>query len=313
MTTDEKYMWRCLQLSRCGIYGARPNPMVGAVIVAHDRIIGEGYHRCYGEAHAEVNAFASVRDEDAHLLTEATIYVSLEPCAHWGHTPPCADLIIRKGVKRCVVGCRDSFEKVDGRGIQRIREAGIEVTVGVLEEECRQNNRFFFTYHNLHRPFITLKWAQTANGFIDDNGHALVISTPLTRIISHKLRSEADAMLVGRTTEERENPQLSNRYWGGTSPKKYVLSSTIYGKTGALDALMQQLYADGVEHLVVEGGLKTLQSFLDSNLFDEIRVEASPRCVSQGTHSPLPPSNIRQTESAQIDGNTITFYRRIES
>lgn len=311
MTQDEKYMWRCLQLSRCGIYGARPNPMVGAVIVAEGRIIGEGYHRRYGEAHAEVNAFASVRDEDAHLLSEATIYVSLEPCAHWGHTPPCADLIIRKGVRRCVVGCRDSFEKVDGRGIQRIREAGIEVTVGVLEEECRQNNKLFFTYHNLHRPYISLKWAQTANGFIDHNYQPTAISTPLTRIVAHKQRSEADAMIVGRVTDERDHPQLTNRYWGGTSPRKYVLSKENYGSDNSLGKLIEQLYADGVEHLIVEGGRQTLQSFIDGGLFDEIRVETAPICLDRGTRAPQLPSNVRVASTSCLDGNEIIIFQPI--
>ena len=171
-------MRRCLQLAGCGIMGAKPNPMVGAVIVSGDgRIIGEGYHRRCGGPHAEVNAFASVRPEDEPLLSDATIYVSLEPCSHYGKTPPCADLIIKKGVKRCVVGCVDPFAKVHGRGIQKLRDAGIEVTVGVLDDECRELNRRFITFNEHHRPYITLKWAQTANHFIDNNGSALAIST----------------------------------------------------------------------------------------------------------------------------------------
>ena len=163
MQTDEIYMRRCLQLARCGEFYAKPNPMVGAVIVADGRIIGEGYHVRCGEGHAEVNAFASVSPADEHLLPEATIYVSLEPCSHWGKTPPCADLIVKKGVRRAVVGCIDPFAEVQGRGIKRLRDAGIEVTVGVLEDECKRLNKRFFTFHSLHRPFITLKWAQTAN------------------------------------------------------------------------------------------------------------------------------------------------------
>jgi len=308
MSDDEKFMWRCLQLSRCGIYGARPNPMVGAVIVAQGRIIGEGYHRRCGEAHAEVNAFASVSGEDARLLPESTLYVSLEPCAHWGKTPPCADLIVRKGVRRCVVGCVDSFAKVSGRGIERIREAGIEVTVGVLEEECRKNNRYFFTYHNLHRPFITLKWAQTADGFIDRDGESLAISTPITRLLVHKLRSEADAILVGRTTEEREHPLLTNRYWGGTSPRKIVLSAEKFKSADPISELMEQLHADNAQHLIVEGGRQTLQSFIDRRLFDEIRVETAPLCVGRGTRSPILPADIETKESTVIDRNSIKVY-----
>jgi diaminohydroxyphosphoribosylaminopyrimidine deaminase/5-amino-6-(5-phosphoribosylamino)uracil reductase len=187
ISIDEIYMRRCLQLAANGIHGARPNPMVGAVIVVPltSKIIGEGYHVRCGEGHAEVNAFASVRPENEHLLPEATIYVSLEPCAHYGKTPPCAELIIRKGVKRVVVGCIDPFAKVQGRGIEMLRQAGIEVTVGVLEQECRWLNRRFFTYHSKHRPYIILKWAQTANGYIDDHGHALQISNEQTRMLSH--------------------------------------------------------------------------------------------------------------------------------
>ena len=163
MTEDEKYMRRCIQLAKNGWQNAKPNPMVGAVIVSADgRIIGEGYHVRCGEGHAEVNAFASVRTEDEHLLPESTIYVSLEPCSHYGKTPPCADLIIKKGVRRVVVGCIDAFAEVQGRGIRKLREAGIEVEVGVLEEECKALNRRFFTFHREQRPYIILKWAQTS-------------------------------------------------------------------------------------------------------------------------------------------------------
>ncbi len=181
---DESYMRRCLQLARNGRQNAKPNPMVGAVIVADGRIIGEGYHVRCGESHAEVNAFASVDTADESLLREATLYVSLEPCSHYGKTPPCADLIVRKGVRRVVVGCIDEFSQVQGRGIAKLREAGIDVSVGVLEEECRWLNRRFFTFHRERRPYIILKWAQTANGFIDDEGHAVAISSPFTQMLS---------------------------------------------------------------------------------------------------------------------------------
>ena len=223
---DEFYMRRCLQLARNGRQNAKPNPMVGAVIVTNlksqisnlkTRIIGEGYHARCGEGHAEVNAFASVKAEDEPLLKEATMYVSLEPCSHFGKTPPCADLIIKKGVKRVVVGCIDEFAEVQGRGIKKLQDAGIDVTVGVLEEECRKLNRRFFTFHRLHRPYIILKWAQTANGFIDDNGRPVSISSPFTQMLCHKLRAEEDAILVGRVTEEREHPQLTVRHWAGPS------------------------------------------------------------------------------------------------
>ena len=217
-TDDKMFMRRCLQLAANGLLTTRPNPMVGAVIVARGRIIGEGWHVRCGEGHAEVNAFASVALADEWLLPESTIYVSLEPCAHYGKTPPCADLIVSKGVSRVVVGCVDPFARVQGRGIQKIRDAGIAVTVGVLEEECLWLNRRFFTFHQKQRPYITLKWAQTADGFLDDHGRAVAISTLFTKMLVHRLRAENDAILVGRVTEEREHPRLDVRHWSGPSP-----------------------------------------------------------------------------------------------
>ena len=224
MIDDEKYMWRCLQLAQNGHQNAKPNPMVGAVIVSADgRIIGEGYHVRCGEGHAEVNAFASVKTEDEPLLPEATIYVSLEPCSHYGKTPPCADLIIKKGVRRVVIGCMDPFAEVQGRGIRKLREAGIEVVVGVLEKECMALNRRFFTFHREQRPYIILKWAQTANGYIDDHFKPVQISNDFTKMLSHKLRAEEDAILVGRVTDDRDHPQLSVREWSGPNPKRLVI------------------------------------------------------------------------------------------
>ena len=303
MTTDERYMRRCLQLAQGGMQNARPNPMVGAVIVADDRIIGEGYHVRCGEGHAEVNAFASVRSEDEHLLPQSTIYVSLEPCSHYGKTPPCADLIIRKGVRRVVVGCIDEFAEVQGRGIRKLREAGIEVTVGILEEECKELNRRFFTFHREQRPYIILKWAQTANGFIDDDGKPLAISTPYTKMLSHKLRAEEDAIVVGRVTNEREHPQLNVREWWGTDPKRLVID-----RQHPLN--MTSLHAHNVQSLIVEGGARTLQSFLDQGLWDEIRVETASTTVTSGTRAPQMPANVVVKEQRIYDGNTIVSYRK---
>lgn len=277
--TDEIYMQRCLQLAANGMQNAKPNPMVGAVIVCDDRIIGEGYHVCCGQAHAEVNAFMSVKPDDEHLLPNSTLYVSLEPCSHYGKTPPCADLIVSKGVRRVVVGCLDPFEKVSGRGIQRLRDAGIDVTVGVLEEECRHLNRRFFTFHTKHRPYITLKWAQSSNGFIDNDGKAFRFSTPYTQMLVHKLRSENDAILVGRITEEREHPQLNVREWTGKSPRKIVLSHD-----NPLD--LARLYDEGIQTLLVEGGRETLQWFIDNGLYDDVRIETSPIEIEKGTPAP---------------------------
>lgn len=301
---DERYMRRCLQLARNGLQNAKPNPMVGAVIVVDGRVIGEGYHVRCGEGHAEVNAFASVRPEDEPLLKEATMYVSLEPCSHYGKTPPCADLIIKKGVRRVVVGCIDEFAEVQGRGIKKLQDAGIEVEVGVLEEECRALNRRFFTFHRLSRPYIILKWAQTANGFIDDNGRPLAISTPFTRMLSHKLRAEEDAILVGRVTNEREHPQLTVREWSGPDPKRLVVD-----RTHPLN--LESLHAHGVQSLIIEGGTKTLQSFLAQNLWDELRVETNfSLTVTGGTRAPQLPANAVAVKNEDYEGNTIVVYRR---
>jgi diaminohydroxyphosphoribosylaminopyrimidine deaminase/5-amino-6-(5-phosphoribosylamino)uracil reductase len=300
ITTDEKYMRRCIQLAENGIQGARPNPMVGAVIVANDRIIGEGYHVRCGEGHAEVNAFASVKDES--LLKDATIYVSLEPCAHYGKTPPCADLIIKKGVKRVVVGCIDPFAEVKGRGIEKIRKAGIEVEVGILEKECQWLNRRFFTYHSKHRPYIILKWAQTANGFIDNHFKPLMISNEQTQMLSHQLRAEEDAILVGHTTFDRDHPSLNVRHWHGPNPKRIVLTHD-----RPLPQLMDDLYQHGIQSLIVEGGCQTHESFIQAGLWDEIRMEVAPITVSDGTRAPQLPSDIRLLSKKEYGENTMTI------
>ena len=306
MTKDEKYMRRCIQLAKNGQQNAKPNPMVGAVIVSADgRIIGEGYHVRCGEGHAEVNAFASVRTEDETLLSGATMYVSLEPCSHYGKTPPCADLIIKKGVRRVVVGCIDEFAEVQGRGIRKLKEAGIAVEVGVLEKECRELNRRFFTFHREKRPYIILKWAQTANGFIDDHFKPVQISSDFTKMLSHKLRSEEDAILVGRVTEERDHPQLTVRDWRGQNPKRLVID-----RTHPLN--LESLHAHNIQSLIVEGGAQTLRSFLVQNLWDEIRVETNTTMtVSSGTRAPQIPANAVVTDSKSYDGNLIVNYRRV--
>lgn len=303
ITTDEKYMRRCIQLAENGIQGARPNPMVGAVIVANDRIIGEGYHVRCGEGHAEVNAFASVKDES--LLKDSTIYVSLEPCAHYGKTPPCADLIIKKGVKRVVVGCIDPFAEVKGRGIEKIRKAGIEVEVGVLEKECQWLNRRFFTYHSKHRPYIILKWAQTANGFIDNHFKPLMISNEQTQMLSHQLRAEEDAILVGHTTFDRDHPSLNVRYWHGPNPKRIVLTHD-----RPLPQLMDDLYQHGIQSLIVEGGCQTHESFIQAGLWDEIRMEVAPITVSDGTRAPQLPSDIRLLSKKEYKENTMSIFSK---
>lgn len=298
-------MRRCLQLACNGQQNAKPNPMVGAVIVSNDgRVIGEGYHVRCGMAHAEVNAFASVHPEDELLLKEATLYVSLEPCSHYGKTPPCADLIIEKGVKRVVVGCIDTFAEVQGRGIKKLQDAGIEVTVGVLEAECQALNRCFFTYHREQRPYIILKWAQTANGFIDDDFKPVQISNEFTKMLSHKLRSEADAILVGRVTEERDHPQLTVRDWKGNNPKRLVIDH-------AHPLNIESLHAQHIQSLIVEGGAQTLRSFLVQGLWDEIRVETNTvMTVGGGTRAPQIPANAIVKQSNNYDGHQIIIYQR---
>ena len=305
MSEDEKYMYRCIQLARNGRQNAKPNPMVGAVIVSADgRIIGEGYHVRCGEGHAEVNAFASVRPEDETLLPGATMYVSLEPCSHYGKTPPCADLIIKKGVRRVVVGCIDEFAEVQGRGIRKLREAGISVEVGVMEKECKYLNRCFFTFHREKRPYIILKWAQTANGFIDDHFKPVQISNDFTKMLSHKLRAEEDAILVGRVTNERDHPQLTVRDWKGQNPKRLVID-----RSHPLN--LDSLHAHNIQSLIVEGGAKTLNSFLKKGLWDEIRVETNlSMTVTDGTRAPQIPADSIVIGSNVYGNNQIIIYGR---
>lgn len=249
----EKYMWRCLQLAELGAGNVAPNPMVGAVLVYQDRIIGEGYHQQYGAAHAEVNCLFSVGADDRRLIPESTLYVSLEPCAHYGKTPPCAKLIIEEGIKKVVVGCRDPFKEVDGRGMDMLRAAGIEVTSGVLEQECEAINKRFFHFHRFQQPYVLLKWAQSADGFIsgnpttvieaDESGMALrrtMISNEFTNRLVHQWRSEEAAILVGTRTAHADDPQLNTRLWpGGKTPLRLVID-----KDGILPADLQ-IFTDG--------------------------------------------------------------------
>lgn len=304
MIDDEKFMRRCIQLAKNGRQNAKPNPMVGAVIVHNNRIIGEGYHVRCGQGHAEVNAFVSISAADEALLPESTLYVSLEPCSHYGKTPPCADLIIEKGVGRVVVGCIDEFAEVQGRGIRKLREAGIEVKVGVLEDECKALNRRFFTFHREKRPYIILKWAQTANGFIDDHYQPTQISSNFTKMLAHKLRAEEDAILVGRVTDERERPRLNVREWTGPDPKRLVIDH-------AHPLNLESLHAHNIQSLIVEGGAETLRSFLVQGLWDEIRVETNTQMtVSDGTRAPQIPANAIVASTVNYNTQRITIFRQ---
>ena len=319
---DEMYMRRCLQLARLGWQGAPPNPMVGAVLVCDGRIIGEGYHRRCGEAHAEVNAINSVRQPE--LISHSTIYVSLEPCAHYGKTPPCAQLIIDRKIPRVVVGCQDPFARVDGRGITMLRDAGIDVTVGVLEEECLWLNRRFITFHTMGRPYITLKWAQSKDGFIDSERNNSTIppvtfSTSTTQALVHQLRAENESIVVGHRTWELDKPSLTVRHWHGRNPLRFVIGHTIKGETRGInsdvkwvkspEALVKELAESGVQTLLVEGGAQTLQSFIDAGLWDEARIETAIFNLNEGVKAPRIEG--REGEKLLIDGNSIRFIYKI--
>lgn len=307
MDVSEKYMSRCLELAKNGRGNVAPNPMVGAVIVHDDHIIGEGYHCCYGEAHAEVNAITSVNDEA--LLLDSTMYVSLEPCSHYGKTPPCTELIIQKKIPRVVVACLDPFPEVSGRGVGMLRNAGIEVVTGVKENEAVGLNRFFMTLHKKKRPYIILKWAQSEDGFIDrirkdSSEDAVLFSTPITRLMVHKLRSEVQAVMVGTNTAILDNPSLTVRYWAGRSPLRVTIDrnqripahtrlldghqpTLVYGEstggpTHFLRNIMEDLSKRNISSLLVEGGAQLHRSFLDADLWDEIIVETAPVRLGEG-------------------------------
>lgn len=343
---DERYMRRCIQLARNGMMGAAPNPMVGAVIVCDGKIIGEGYHRRCGQAHAEVNAIRSVRNPE--LLTRSTIYVSLEPCSHYGKTPPCADLIIEKRIPRVVVGCIDPFARVSGRGIRKLRDAGIEVTVGILEHECRELDRRFITFHSEKRPYIVLKWAQSADGFIDklrEGGRPVVLSSPETQMLVHKLRAECKAILVGRRTALLDNPSLTVRSWHGDNPLRLVIDRSLTlppdlhlfdGSTPTvvftgtdrfsqrsgveyvrldfsrdlLPQIMACLHERNIQSLLVEGGSRLLQSFIDAKLWDEVCVERVPLRLEDGVSAPAMPSNACFQAENRFGSDYLHFYRQ---
>lgn len=303
MTEDERYMARCLQLARHGLLTAAPNPMVGAVIVHQGRIIGEGWHRRYGGPHAEVNAIRAVRPADEALLSEATLYVNLEPCSHWGKTPPCADLIVEKHLRRVVIGMTDPFAKVQGRGIQRLKEAGIDVTTGILEAECRELNKRFIAFHTRHQPWITLKWAQSADGFIDrlrhshEEGQPVHFSTPWTQMLVHRLRATHQAILVGRRTWELDRPALTTRYWPGSSPQKLILTTKRRSERWEMEDSQAQIALIShpsslisptapYQSVLVEGGAQTLQYFIDNDLWDEAYIEQTDIILGHGVKAP---------------------------
>lgn len=337
MTTDEIYMRRCLQLARHGYRGAAPNPMVGAVLVCNDVIIGEGWHRHCGGPHAEVNCFASVTPGNEHLIERSTLYVSLEPCSHYGKTPPCCDLIISKRPRRVVTAMTDPNPKVAGKGIERLRAAGIEVCVGVLEHESRQLNRRFLSLHERHRPYVTLKWAQTADGFIDYNRlnlehrQPLLVSNDITKVLVHQIRANNMAILVGARTAVLDDPKLLTTRWTGSNPLRCVIDShhqlpqyanlndgtaqTLVFDTlpdlrtqgaEAWSIILDTLAQRGIHSLMVEGGAVTLQSAIDNNIWDEAQVEVSEQNITQGVKAPVMPC--LPISNQQISGHTLYHF-----
>lgn len=322
------YIARCIELARLGEYYVAPNPMVGAVLVRNsdETILGEGWHRQFGQAHAEVNCFADAERKEQNInYKDCTLFVSLEPCSHYGKTPPCAKLLIEKGVGRVVVGMQDSNPQVSGRGIEMLRRAGIEVVVGVLEKECRMLNKRFLCLQEKHRPYVTLKWAQTADGYVDNcrsgkaDGGALVISTPLTKQLVHRMRAENMAIMVGTRTVLLDDPRLLTTCWSGRNPVRITLDrhnvlpadsrifsdeseTVVYRGQTDWAYILSDLAARNIHSVLVEGGPTLLRSILDSGLYDEIHIEVSPVCIGNGVKAPCV---VLPAACEQIDGHTL--------
>lgn len=346
MNTHEKYIKRCIELAKNGFGTTYPNPMVGSVIVYNDQIIGEGWHKKAGEPHAEVNAVRSVKDKS--LLKKATIYVSLEPCSHFGKTPPCCDLIIANEIPNVVVGTVDPNEKVAGNGIKKLIEAGINVTVGILENECYELNRRFFTFHNKNRPYIILKWAESQDGFlapekqIDQERKPVWITNTYSRQLVHKWRSEEQAILVGTQTVIDDNPKLNVRDWSGNNPARVVLDQNnriskesfifddsvktiLFTKSeinfsaenttfevidfnqNIIPQILAVLHQNQIQSIIIEGGLKTLQAFIDQNIWDEARIFIGKTTFSQGTKAPI--IKKKTTTKTHIQNDELIYVR----
>lgn len=345
--SHEIYMKRCLQLAELGLGSVAPNPMVGCVIVNDQKIIGEGYHHKHGEAHAEVNAINSVQDKN--LLKTSTLYVNLEPCAHHGKTPPCADLIVASDIPNVVICNTDPFPAVNGKGIARLEAAGIQVTKGILEQEGRQLNRRFFTFHELKRPYIILKWAQTMDAFIDrtrepeEMAPALKITNEESDRLVHKWRTEEAAIMIGKNTALLDDPKLTARLWPGKNPLRIVIDPRLNlspalnifsdgqptwvfnalrkGEQGALRYLKiddpdefhieiaKQLYEQGIQSVIIEGGAGTIQRFYDADLWDEARIFTGPLRIAQGV--PSPAFTGRLVSHQHLGSDTLQVYNRV--
>jgi diaminohydroxyphosphoribosylaminopyrimidine deaminase/5-amino-6-(5-phosphoribosylamino)uracil reductase len=345
MNLHKKYMTRCLELARLGAGNVSPNPMVGCVIVHNDIIIGEGFHEKYGEAHAEVNAVKSVKN--TKLLKESTLYVSLEPCAHFGLTPPCSELIIEKKIACVVIGTIDSFAKVSGKGIEKMIKAGIDLQVGILEKECRAINKRFFTFHEKKRPYIFLKWAETTDGFIDFDrskhqfGEPTWITGEKALIRVHQMRAEEDAILVGTNTALKDNPSLTVRHCAGRNPVRLVIDNNLRlpknlnlfdgtVKTTVFNSLknegigniefvkidfskkmipqiLKTLYQQNIQSLIVEGGKQLLESFIEANLWDEAFRFVGDKLFTNGIKAPSISGTIIHSE--KIDSDQLFVYK----
>ncbi len=337
-------MQRCFELALKGAGSVAPNPMVGAVLVYNNRIIGEGFHEKYGEAHAEVNCIKSVSVEDRHLIQSATMYVSLEPCAHYGKTPPCSQLIIDQKIPKVVIACSDPFLKVNGRGIENLKAAGIELEFGILEKEAQELNKRFFEFHTNKRPFIILKWAETANHFIaSDSDERLLISNDFSNRLVHRWRSEEVAIMVGTNTALKDNPTLNNRLWTGKNPirilvdqhlklpaysnlmqgeattiifnkyKSETVDHLIYAQIDfekhVIEQIMEYCYTYPIQSILVEGGAQLLQSFVDAGIWDEARIiQNANLAVEKGIAAPVLKEQVLE-ESLQLSTDTIFFYR----
>lgn len=341
--TDEIYMQRCIDIAKRGIRAVAPNPMVGCVLVVEDKIIGEGYHERYGEAHAEVNAINNVSNQN--LLKNATLYVSLEPCSHTGKTPPCCDLLIQKGIKKVIVGTKDPNPLVGGKGIEKLKNSGIEVSEGILKDQCLELNKRFFTFHEKQRPYVILKWAQTLDGFLDQirkDGEQKInwISEPETKTLVHKWRSEEQSILVGRNTITNDNPSLTVRDYGGMNPIRLVIDSqlqisgnlNIFSKDAptivfnrvkdkkennvewikiketSTNSILKELYRRGIQSVFVEGGSRTLQYFIIDNLWDEARVIVGQKYFKEGYKAPI--INKVPVKSMPFGKDMIHYYKR---
>lgn len=345
-TDDEKYMARCLQIARLGEEFVAPNPMVGAVIVCNGKIIGEGFHRIFGEAHAEPNAIASVKNEE--LLSQSTMYVSLEPCSHYGKTPPCAELLVRKKVARVVIGTLDPNPQVAGRGVEMLYNAGIEVRVGVLEKECNELNKRFFELHRNKKPYVTIKWAQTSDGFIDTlrenkNQEVTVISNKITKQLVHQLRAQSMAIMVGTNTALLDNPTLRTTRWSGKNPLRITLDRTcrlpadlhllsdgqptivfsekenypfttsatvvrINFNKNIWEQIGNELYHRNIHSLIIEGGTQLIEDAFLHDYWDEIQVEIANSTLGAGVKAPQIP-NMPYT-TCIIDQNKIIQLKK---